>query len=205
MQLEVNGHVSDESLEQYAMGLLQEPVLGEIEEHLLLCSQCQDHLKEIDAFRMAMRSAAAKLEYEGESRTPIRGKLSAILTFPRLAWIAALSAVLLIGLALRVWMSPPQPPPLSIFLETSRGSDLRRAPAGRTLDLSLDLTALPPYPSYAVEIVDAAGRTQAQFRSSASGGQATASLANGLRRGTYFIRLYSPSHKLLREYGLVVR
>ena len=38
MQLDTNGHASDECLEQYAQGSLEEPLLGEIEEHLLLCS-----------------------------------------------------------------------------------------------------------------------------------------------------------------------
>ena len=51
MQRDTNGHASDERLEQYALGSLEEPLLGEIEEHLLLCSQCQEHLKAIDAYR----------------------------------------------------------------------------------------------------------------------------------------------------------
>jgi hypothetical protein len=205
MQLERNGHASDECLEQYALGSLEEPLLGEIEEHLLLCSQCQEHLKEIDAFRVAMRSAAARLEREEESRKGFWTQVSTALTFRRLGWIMALGAVALIGLSLRTWMSSPESSqPLAVFLETSRGSEVRHAVSGRPLELKLDLTALASYPSYQVETVDATGRVQAQFEVQASAGNVRASLAKGLRPGNYFVRLYSPSHELLREYGLVV-
>jgi len=205
MQLDINGHASDECLEQYALGSLEEPLLGEIEEHLLLCSRCQEHLKEIDTFRAAMRSAAARLEREEEARKGFWTQVSAALTFQRLGWTMALGAVAVIGLSLRVWMSPSESSrPLALFLETSRGSEVRHAPARRPLELSLDLTALASYPSYQVETVDAMGRVQAQVTAQASEGKAGASLAQGLRPGTYFVRLYSPSHELLREYGLVV-
>ena len=205
MQRDINGHASDEALEQYALGSLEEPLLGEIEEHLLLCSQCQERLKEIDAFRTAMRSAAARLEREEESRKGFWTRVSAALTLQRLGWVMALGAVVLIGLWLRVWMSPPESSrPLALFLETSRGSEVRRAPARRPLELSLDLKALAGYSSYPVETVDAMGLVQARFEAPASDGKVRVFLAKGLQPGNYFIRLYSPSHELLREYGLVV-
>jgi len=203
MQLDINGHASDECLEQYALGSLEEPLLGELEEHLLLCSQCQEHLKEIDAFRVAMRSAAARLEGEEESRRGFWTRVSPALTFQRLAWGMALGALVLNGLSLRVWMSPPESSrPLALFLATSRGSEVRHAPARRPLELSLDTTALAAFPAYQVETVDAMGRVQASAQ--ASEGKVRASLTKGLRPGNYFIRLYSPAHELLREYGLVV-
>jgi len=204
MQLKTNGHASDECLEQYALGSLEEPLLGELEEHLLLCSECQDQLKEIDAYVAAMQSAATQLEREEEARKRFWTRISAALTVRRLGWALALGAVVLIGLALRVWMSSPGPSPVALFLETSRGSEVRHAPAQRPLELSLDMAAVAAYPSYQVEMVDATGRMQAQFTAQASGGKLTASLKKGLRPGNYFIRLYSPSHELLREYGLVV-
>jgi hypothetical protein len=205
MQRDTNGHASDERLEQYALGSLEEPLLGEIEEHLLLCSQCQEHLKAIDAYRAAMRSAAAGLESEEESRKRFWTRVSAALTMRRLGWIFALGAVAVIGLSLRVWMSPPESSrPLALLLETTRGSEVRHAPARRPLELNLDTKALAVYLTYQVETVDEMGKVQAQFPVQASEGKVRASLANGLRPGNYFIRLYSPSHELLREYGLVV-
>ncbi len=205
MQLDKNEHASDEALEQYAMGSLGEPILGEIEEHLLLCSQCQNHLKEIDAFRAAMRSAAAHVEREGESRKRFWTGLSATFSLGRLGWALALGGLVIFGLALRVWMSAPEKsPPVALFLATSRGAEVRHAPARRPLELSLDTTALAAYPAYQVDAVDAMGRMQPQPQTRVAEGKVQASLPKGLAPGTYFIRLYSPSHELLREYGLVV-
>ncbi len=204
MQLNLDGHASDECLEQYTLGSLEEPLLGELEEHLLLCSRCQDHLREIDAYRAAMRSAAAQLEREDEARKRFRTRISAVLTVRRLGWLMALGAVIVAGMSLRFWMSRQGPPPMALFLETSRGAEVRHAPARRPLELSLDTRALPAYPAYLVETVDAVGTVQAQFQAAAAEGRVRAPLPKGLAPGTYFIRLYSPSRELLREYGLAV-
>lgn len=50
-------HVSDDVLEQYALGNL---VPAEVEKHLLICSTCLDRLGEVDEFIAAMRAAAAR-------------------------------------------------------------------------------------------------------------------------------------------------
>jgi anti-sigma factor ChrR (cupin superfamily) len=34
------GHVSDEWLAEYSEGRLEEPRLGQVEEHLLVCEEC---------------------------------------------------------------------------------------------------------------------------------------------------------------------
>lgn len=205
MQLDRNGHASDECLEQYALGSFEEPLLSELEEHLLLCSRCQDQLKEIDAYHTAMRSAAARLEQEDEARKRFWTRVSAPLTVRRLGWIMAVAAIAMVGLSIHLWMNPrPSSPPLAVFLETGRGSEVRHVPARKPLALSLDTTALAAYPRYLVETVDRLGRVQSQASTTAPGGPVKISLAKGLRAGSYFIRLYSPSHELLREYGLVV-
>jgi anti-sigma factor ChrR (cupin superfamily) len=41
-------HVPDERLANYSQGLLQEPQLGEVEEHLLICEVCRVRLTEYD-------------------------------------------------------------------------------------------------------------------------------------------------------------
>jgi hypothetical protein len=205
MQLGTNGHASEELLESYALGSLEEPVLGELEEHLLVCSRCQDHLKEIDTYHAAMKSAAARLEGEDESRKRLWTRVSGALTARRLGWIMALVTVALAGLALRLWLNPAAPSsPVALVLETSRSSEVLHAPTRRVLELSLDIKGLPAYPLYLVETVDAFGHMQAQSRAAVSEGRVKTSLAKGLRPGNYFIRLYTPSRELLREYGLVI-
>lgn len=44
------GHPSDEAIELYALGRLHEELVVALEEHLLVCEQCQDALEEDDAF-----------------------------------------------------------------------------------------------------------------------------------------------------------
>jgi hypothetical protein len=44
----MNDHLADEHLAQYSKGLLQEPRLGEVEEHLLICEKCRLRLTEFD-------------------------------------------------------------------------------------------------------------------------------------------------------------
>jgi hypothetical protein len=55
--LTICGTSSDDVLEQYALG---NPVLPEVQEHLVICSACLDRLEEVDEFIAAMRSAAAR-------------------------------------------------------------------------------------------------------------------------------------------------
>ncbi len=205
MQLDRSGHASDELLEGYAMGSLIEPELAEVEEHLLACSHCQQQLKEIDDYVAAMRNAAARLEQEDESQKEFWTRVSGALTFRRIGFALGIAALLLAGISLRFTLrSSPSPQPLALFLETSRGSEALHAPAGRPLTLSLDITGLPLLPSYEVEAVDAKGVAQAQAHDVTAQTGIKLLLAKGLRRGNYFVRIYSPARELLREYGIQI-
>src|SRR5713101_5689464 len=202
MQLDRVSHASDETLESYAMGSLGGPVLAEVEEHLLVCSHCQKQLKEIDSYVAAMRNAAAGLELKDESRKEFWTRVSGALTFRRIGWAMALAALLILGISLRLslpssWRPSPSAQPLALVLVTNRGSELQRAPAGRPLTFTLDLTGLPVLPAYDVEAVDARGAVQAQFHAVAGQSGIEIRLSGGLRRGNYFVRIYSPSRELL--------
>lgn len=54
-------HPDEEILESYAMGTAAGAKLAPIEEHLLVCADCQDRLADLDEFLAAMREAAAGL------------------------------------------------------------------------------------------------------------------------------------------------
>jgi anti-sigma factor ChrR (cupin superfamily) len=41
-------HVPNERLAEYSKGLLEEPHVGEVEEHLLICGQCRMRLTDCD-------------------------------------------------------------------------------------------------------------------------------------------------------------
>ena len=50
-------HQTEEQLEFYALGRLTETQVAAVEEHLLVCSVCQDKLDEVEAYALAMREA----------------------------------------------------------------------------------------------------------------------------------------------------
>lgn len=204
--MQLNRHVNDEDLERYSIGSLQEPVLSKLEEHLLLCPECQRRLEEMDAYVEAMRHAAGRLEAEDDSRRRFWSRVSSKLTFRRLAWVMGAAAAALLAVALRVSLNPTQPsPPYALVLETSRGAEAQHAPAGRGLDLSLDITGLQPLPAYRIEIVDRQGTRVAGLRAELAQGRVRTSVTRGLGAGIYFVRLYAPSGELLREYALEVK
>ena len=59
--MEIVRHVSDDTLERYAMQTLPESESGPLEEHILICPDCQERLQaEIDLVT-AMWGAAAKV------------------------------------------------------------------------------------------------------------------------------------------------
>jgi hypothetical protein len=202
MQLR-SDHASDEALEQYAMHSLAEPVLAEIEEHLLVCSRCQEQLNDIEAYVSAMHDAAQRLDQSDESRKRFLTRVSEAFTFRKLAWAMAAVSVVFVVFALRLTMKTAQSPqPFALTLVTSRGSEVPHAPSGRPIDLSLDITGLPLFPAYSVEVVDEGGRVRSKSSTSEGQARVRTSLPDNFRAGTYFIRLYSPSRELLREYGL---
>jgi len=52
-------HQPDDRLELYALGRLPEADLAIVEEHLLVCTSCQERLDELELFAIAMRQAIA--------------------------------------------------------------------------------------------------------------------------------------------------
>jgi anti-sigma factor RsiW len=53
-------HVSEELLDQYALNKLSEAEAAAVEEHILICPNCQDRLTLTDDVIEALRAAAAK-------------------------------------------------------------------------------------------------------------------------------------------------
>ena len=59
--METVQHVSDDTLERFAMQTLHEPEAGPLEEHLLVCNECRDRLDVEIEYVTAVRGAAAKI------------------------------------------------------------------------------------------------------------------------------------------------
>ena len=79
---------------------------------------------------------------------------------------------------------------------------MAHAPTGAELDLKIDLTGLPAPATYRVEIVNAEGRAAWTGTAAARERILTTHVAKRLSQGVYWVRVYSESAELLREFGL---
>ena len=55
-------HLSDDLLELYVMGRLDEPELAPLEEHLLICEECRNRLEGTETYIAAMRAVLRQQE-----------------------------------------------------------------------------------------------------------------------------------------------
>jgi hypothetical protein len=203
------GHASEDVLEQYCLGLVPAAELEALEGHLLVCTACQDRLRETEAYVRIMQQATAQaaadqLAREGRWRAMADWIFRSI---PATAIAAAVALALVWGFA-PPFRQAPAAPPVAVALELVRGDEnpRARAPARRPLLLTLDLTGVAALDSYQVRIVD--GRGAAVLDAAAKPDHERLSVAASVRlaRGIYWVRLYNPSQpqRPLREYGLAL-
>jgi hypothetical protein len=92
--------------------------------------------------------------------------------------------------------------PVAIQLTAVRGVSAGAvAPAGRPLSLTPDLNGLAPDTSYRLELVNQEGKVVWQ---GAISRPETAVAVPAHQAGVFFMRIYSSTGELLREYGLTV-
>ncbi|MEO8049325.1 MAG: hypothetical protein ABI833_02825 [Acidobacteriota bacterium] len=60
-------HATEEILEEYSFGRISEPQLGRLEEHLLICPECQSALADIDEYRVFMKAGLVSLARERQA------------------------------------------------------------------------------------------------------------------------------------------
>ncbi len=65
-------HFPDDLLESYAMGKLSDQESQPVEEHLLLCSVCQERLDELDDFVQVIKTALADPAPTPQAKSTIR-------------------------------------------------------------------------------------------------------------------------------------
>ena len=187
-KLKIGGHLGEETLEEYAFGRLVEPELGRVEEHLLVCEDCQDALAEIDKYIGLMKAAMAEPAVRVSARR-------------RFSFVAAGSIAAGVAIAALLPRLGPSLPPETVKLVSMRGAEIAHLSANHAADLRIEMPDLPDG-EYRVEVVDAAGGPVWSGIAWAVGNQLRVSEPKRLRSGVYWIRLYSASGELLREFGL---
>jgi hypothetical protein len=181
-------HLSEDTLEEYAFGRIEDPQLGEIEEHLLICETCQEALARVDAYIRLMKVAAAQ----------------PIVTRPRRRFAAYIVAGLIAaGLALTLVFALPgkSGPPEVVDLVSMRGAEMARMHAGRAADLRISAIGIADG-VYRVDVVDWVGRVMWTGPAQSAGERMLVAEPKALRAGLYWVRLYSVQGELLREFGI---
>jgi hypothetical protein len=211
MQAESDSHFAEALLEKYAVGCLSDGQTALIEEHLLICFECQVRLSGIDEYAQVMRVAAAELKTEPVPRKPSLPELifgrsgSGPLSIPKPVWAAG---VTVLAVALLIPHRPQAGVPSEITLSGSRGVNIPLMPHGSSrgkILLRIDTATIPRSLSYQLRVVDAAGREVWRTSVSPQNREILALIPVELRAGRYWVRLFTASDlKLLQEYGLSV-
>jgi hypothetical protein len=193
-----DAHIDDEQLELYALGRTPEEPLPAIEEHLLVCEDCQNRLAQADEFAALFHAAATQPEARPQPRRwLIWGRLGAV------GMAAAAMAGVIFVASERGRESGA---PLLVEMRAMRGPE---APAqidgGRAATLLLDIDAAGGAEGYSAQIVDGAGAEAAKPRVYAKDGRLAVTISR-LRKGTYWVRIFrSNASDPVVEYGLQAR
>jgi len=204
-------HPSDDDLELYSMGRTTESESNRIEEHVLVCSYCQDRLEESDEFVALMKDTTKEIannQEEGLAKNgQRRGFLAGIrkLGGPAITSMAAILA-LMVGLSVynRGQVGATPGGEAAIQLVANRGADPAPviASTASAIRLSMDTAGLP---AGTLEISLVAEDGSAIWSGSAASAKdrAQAVIPQSLKAGRYFVRVSSNS-VLLREFAFRV-
>lgn len=200
VQLDIPQHPMEDVLERYALGNAHAAEIEALEEHLLVCSHCQERLVEADLYIFAFRDATELLARESRANRPAKN------FWP--VWAVGFAAL---AMALLLPHAPVRPaPPQEVFLETSRGTEqplVKPVLADRPFALNVAVTELAKSPVYNLELLDDAGAMRWTGSAGAVAGHLRTDVPILLAPGQYWVRIYLPSKppSLLREFGLQAR
>ena len=204
-------HLTEEQLEKYMLQRVSEPAAAAVEEHLLVCSDCQQQLEQLEVFTNTLRAVAPVLEREDRLADVQPGLGQRFFDWirsplPALAFGAAtLLAVFVVPMAYRA--SPAVGQPVALELQAIRAASAPEAAAGRPLLLRVELAGLPPATSYRAEL--AAENGAVLLTRSLQGAEppfALLTVDKNLSAGRYWLRLYGTDHaEAIREFGFAIR
>lgn len=199
-------HQTDERLELYALGRLPEPLVAEVEEHLLVCAACQERVDDLEAYARAMRQAISTEPAKSSHWLTSfqrswfqRWFKRSWLKIPVLAWSGGFAAIIL-AVALYLQSAPHLAPLASLQLTAMRGA---MPVVGLAREIDITLADAPSGTALRAEIVDATGTTV--WGGAPEPRTHKIALTRQLGPGNYFVRLFDDRSKLLHEYGFQVR
>ena len=196
-----NSHVSDDNLELYALNRLEENDVPALEEHLMICHECQDRLDDTDQYIRAMKVATGALR---QQRPGLLARFVEWIRFvPQPALAFGFAAVIALLFIVRLPQASVETIDLSAMRDVASQAHVR---SNTIPQLRLSAEGLAVSESYSVEVVNEGGSRVWEGSSSAKDQKIVVSLSSKLNVGTYWVRVYKDAtrRQLLREYGLTV-
>jgi hypothetical protein len=185
--------MDDDELERFSLGSASEEETEQFEEHLLICESCRARFQAVEEFALAIRSAAMTQRAENSRK----------LSRWRVAWLVPVFAGLVLMAVGILTLSRHAAAPLAVVLTATRGTVAGgTASAGRMLSLTPDVSGITARGPYRVEIVDDRDTVTWRGRYDIASG---AAMVPAQRAGTHFVRVYTLSGELLREYELTIQ
>jgi anti-sigma factor RsiW len=196
-----NLHRTEDQLEQYALGRLPSSDLLPLEEHLIICTVCQEHLSELENFIVGTREALRRAPEPDSSSVP-RTDWFGWLRRPAFQLALGFAAVILV-VAVYSNGRTNFVPSASLQLTAMRGEMPFTVPA-QQFDITL-ADAPRNDGSFHVEVVNATGDSIWAGAAENGPGGVRVHLSQRLMPGDYFVRLFSASGAMLHEYGFRIR
>ena len=197
---DIQQHPMEDLLERYALGHARAAEIEPLEEHLLICADCQELLSATDHYILALRDATKILSGESRAKRPAKN------FWP--VWAVGFAAMVMALLLPAPHVRPT--PTQEIFLETSRGTEpelIQPVAADHPFALNVAVTELAKSPTYRLELLDDSGAIRWTGAAGNIAGHLRIAVPILLTPGQYWVRIYLPSMppSLLREFGLRVR
>jgi anti-sigma factor RsiW len=190
-------HIDEELLDQYALGSLGRELLPAVEEHLLVCPDCQTRLAAADEF-LGLFRVAATLPDARRRTFPSRLFSARVLT-----WAGAAAMVVTVFFLMSGAFRQSPVAPAMVFMHGLRGPEAAAAiPAGKPARLVFDLTPTGTAQDYEVRIVNLLGTQVLAAPVELSDGHLSI-LIRKPKFGSYWVRVYRKANReLIAEFGL---
>jgi hypothetical protein len=193
-------HGTEDQLELYARGRLPESELPVLEEHLMICTDCREKLDEIGDFALGMQEASSKAAAPQTKR--VEWGLGSFFRRPAFAMGLAFVALIVV-MGLLANGRPRFAPSASLQLTATRG-EMPVTVAARQFDVTLSDGPREGGP-FKVEVLTATGASAWSGLAESGPAGVEFKLTQRLTQGDYFVRVFSVSGKMLREYGFRVK
>ena len=197
-------HVSEETLERFALGRSTEEEEETVETHLFACHECIEHLEQVDlniaATRLALQEYKLAQTQKGERRAQFRSWFTMPRFAPRFAMAGGL-AVLALGVAMIPQLRPHNSGSADMQFSISRGADTT-LPKDKLLHLRLNNVDLADGAATAT-MVNAQGGEVWKSTATVRHNQASLTLPGINQVGPYYLRLAEGDQDL--EFALQIK